>query len=181
VALRGETRALWRRYEAIAIVEQIPGVTGVDGRDLRVPPSGLSDAAVEQSLRQLLSVSADLDDRTLAVSVKNGTAVLSGSVLDQRSLQRVIDLVAGIRGVREIENLTTVSTKQQRRDSWRQKRLQEALAYLPAAKKVLVTVFGDVAVLEGEVPSLAAKRHIVQQIRQRSEVGRVVDKLRPRK
>lgn len=177
-ALTGRVDRLWKKQRIDALIAQIPGIRAVVLRDLEVTPSGLRDGEIARSLRALLRGASSIEDRTLAVSVHDGHAVVSGSVISDEEWEHVRDLIALARGVCSITDLTVSEPKRKASDRSVARRLQSALrALLPEAEAVRPAVLGQVAVLRGQAPRLVTRREAERIARRDPSVKRVVNKI----
>jgi osmotically-inducible protein OsmY len=75
----------------------------------------------------------------------------SGSVADRLELERLNEIVSHVKGVREIDNLATVSPLQEDKDRVVARRVHNVFTLFFPLEKVSVSVFGGVAVLSGRV------------------------------
>jgi osmotically-inducible protein OsmY len=177
VRLTGSIDGLWQRPLVAELVARVPGVRGVVTEGLRVPPSGLSDAAVGRAVRRLLRTMPGVAEESLTVAVHNGVVSLAGSLTSRRELEEVLRAVSDVRGVREIDNLLVVSPGQLDDDRRVARRLQGALERLFPGREIAVKVFGGVVVLRGVVEDLVTKRRVEEVAVNDPATTRVIDKL----
>jgi hypothetical protein len=78
--LAGEVATLWRKRRIEGSAERMPGIASVISRHLTVSPSGLGDREIARKIRALLRAATSVEEQTLAVSVDDGHAVLTGTV-----------------------------------------------------------------------------------------------------
>jgi osmotically-inducible protein OsmY len=114
VRLAGRVRALWKRRYLEEHVSRMPGVVDVDASDLEVERSGRSDREIEASVRSLLRGASSIGDRRLAVSVRDGHVVLTGTVLNREEFLHARDLMARVEGVRGVANRTVEAPPRER-------------------------------------------------------------------
>ncbi|OGQ85875.1 MAG: hypothetical protein A2289_17250 [Deltaproteobacteria bacterium RIFOXYA12_FULL_58_15] len=175
--LEGEVDRLWKKDAIEELVALVPGVTGVFTEKVRVGPSGLSDQEIGQSVESLLRTTTTGTFDTIAVSVENGSARLAGSIDSKIELRRIVDLIKHVNGVRSVETLVTVSPSQRRSDRSLANRINKGLFSIFANPSVTVLVFGNIAVVSGNVRSLATKRKILRYLDGTDGVERLVDKV----
>jgi osmotically-inducible protein OsmY len=175
--LAGEVDTLWRKRRIEESAEQMPGVASVIARGLSVPPSGRSDREIERNIRALLRAASNAEGRTLAVSVDDGHAVLTGTVSSRHEFERLRELVGNLYGVRSLTDRTEGAPAKKRRDQALARRLQSMLSHLFPSADVRVAVIQGVAVLTGGVPRLDVKRAIESRISQDESIDRVASKI----
>jgi osmotically-inducible protein OsmY len=179
-ALSGEVDALWKVYVAEQVVQEVPGIVEVNVNAVAVSGPARSDGAIANAIRQVLEQSSVVDSSTLALRVDNGHVVIAGSTSDRKELERALDLVERVHGVRSIDNYATVSDTAKQQDQRVAERVRTAVRAHYPKSKVDVAVFGGIGVLSGVVES-AARRCALQKLVDGQEgVNRVVDKLRVR-
>jgi len=178
VYLQGEVDALWKRNLIGDVAGQVEGVRHVVTRGLEVDPPQSDDRDVARAVDGLLAATAEIDETTLGVDVADGVVTLAGTVDHRDELLRVEELLAHVKGVRAIENLTTVSPATREQDAARARRLRRQLAAFAPDDELAVSVFGPVAVLRGRVSTVARRNAIGRWLRRRERVQRVVDRLR---
>lgn len=176
--LEGRVASLQVREAIIAFASGIPGVRAIADAGLSVRPSGTPDRTVESRVRELLSDVAEGD--TLSISVSDGHVVLMGSVENREAFEQVVSLLSSVRGVRGITNATRESGVHRRRDHRVAASLQRAIEQAHPRAQVRVAVLGEVAVLTGEVDTIATRAAIRRRARGEQEVRRVVDKMHVR-
>lgn len=176
--LDGTVDALWKVHLAEQVASQVPGVDEVVSTAVSVTGPVHTDRAITNAIRQVLKHATEVDFSTLAIRVDDGRVILTGTALDRQELQRATDLIQHVRGVREIENLTTVSAGAKKLDRKLVAQLRQALTTHHPTMKVDVTVFGGIAVLTGKVARAATRRELVRFIAGQDGVHRVVDRMR---
>ena len=174
--VRGAVPSLWMRERLIRTLEHVPGVRGVLAQELEVDPPRRPDAELARNVRSVLRSVAAADPKTLSVAVSDGKVTLAGVVDRHHELQRLLEIVANVRGVREIDNLVTVSNDAAVKARQLARRIRTGLETLSSAD-VEVTVFGNVVVLRGNAPSLSCKRSAHDLAMSMRGVERVVDKI----
>lgn len=173
--LSGTLPSLSVRQSVLAFASRIPGVRAiVDGR-LTVRPSGSSDRTVAGRVRAILGDIVEGD--TLSVSVDDGHVVLMGTVESRAAFEQVVGLLASVRGVRDITNLTGESGVRRRRDHRVAASLQREIERSHPQARVRVAVVAGVAVLTGRVDLVATRSEIRRLVERVGEVERVVDKI----
>ncbi|MGB5809630.1 MAG: BON domain-containing protein, partial [Polyangiales bacterium] len=177
VILEGVVDALWKLELAIQIVSETPGVEDVLGDAVDVQGEPRSDRAIASAVRTVLQHASSIEPSTLAVAVRDGVVVLTGTAVDRRELARALQLVGQVHGVRKIDNYVAVSVRGKQQDRTVARRVTSALrARFPDAD-VEVAVFGGIAVVSGTVERASTRLAIGTLISNQDGVGRVVDKL----
>ena len=64
----------------------------------------VQDAALNDRVEMLLRTDIGLAGAQFRVQTKSGIVSLAGNVPDEHALRRALDLVSGVRGVREVRN-----------------------------------------------------------------------------
>lgn len=177
VSLAGQTESLWNKIRLQEILSAVPGVRAVMVHNLWVPPTGHSDRDLSKSVRQLLQNTSAVDHTTLSFGVRNGYLTIAGTLRDRQELQRVRDMLVHMRGIRGIENLTTVSPSSKKQDHASAVRIRKALRTVFPSEQVNVAVFAGVAVLSGRVKMLSTKQKIQRRVELDRAVGRVINKV----
>ncbi len=178
VYLQGGVDALWKRRLIERVASEVDGVRHVVSRALEVEPHPTTDRAIARSVEALLAATSDIDETTLGLDVQDGVLTLAGTVDHREELKRLEELLSHVKGVREIENLSTVSPTTREQDAARARQLRRRLAAIAGPDDVLVSVFGTTAVARGEVASLERKDSLRRWLQRRRGVERVVDRLR---
>lgn len=177
VFLSGRTDSLWHKPKLQSLAAEVPGVTGVVAHDLVVAPMPASDPEIRRRVLRVMRDTSDIDEATLAVRVEDGHVVLSGTVAQRSELDRVMELLGHVKGVRSIERLAVVSGKQKQRDRTVVARLRRLLAERFPQEQVEVSFFGATAVLSGRVHALVVKRLMEQTMLSDPGVARLVNKV----
>lgn len=175
--LAGEVFTLWKMRRVEQFAEQMPGVASVIARGLSVVPSGLSDREIARNIRGLLRGAMSVEERTLAVSVDDGHAVLKGTVSSLDELERLQQLLGNVWGVRSLTDQTDRAPAKKRRDQAVARHLQLVLSQLFPRADVRVAVIQGVAVLTGRVDRLDVKRAIESRISRDESIERVASKI----
>jgi osmotically-inducible protein OsmY len=175
--LSGETSLLWKKQVAEDGAAAVPGIKSAVAHDLHVARSDVSDRSLASRVRRLLSDTSQVEESTLVVRVERGYLTLAGSVSSRFELNRVVDLLANVRGVRGIDRLAVVSSKQQRRDRAAAKRLRQVVANRFPDEEVSVAFFGSVAELSGQVDRLRRKKEVERVVADQDAVDRVINKI----
>jgi len=175
--LSGQTTFLWKKQLAQDAAAGVAGIQGVVARDLHVSRSDISDRTLAGRVRRVLRDTSEVDESTLAVRVERGHVTLAGSVASRHELGRAVDLLANLRGVRSVDRLAVVSSRQQQRDRSAAKGLRQLLASRYPDDDVKLAYFGSVAELSGRVERLQRRREIERVVADHDAVGRVIDKI----
>ncbi len=175
--VEGAVDSLWKLRRVIQRISLVPGITSIDDRKLSLNVASVEDRALEESLRTMMAVAPSVEDSTLSVSAQDGEVTLAG-VVDSRSARRRLEqMVEGVQGVHSISNLLSVSSKGVETGKDHADALQNLLDRAFGQAKVTASVFGSVAVLTGNAPTLAARTDIVEAVEDAGFVDRVVDKI----
>jgi osmotically-inducible protein OsmY len=175
--LAGEVATLWRKRRIEESAERMPGVASVISRGLSVLPSGLGDREIARKIRALLRGATSVEEQTLAVSVDDGHAVLTGTVSSRDELERLQQLLGNVWGVRSLTDQTDRAPAKKLRDQVLARRFQSMLSHLFPSADVRVAVVGEVAVLTGRVARLEAKRAIESLVSRDESIERVASKI----
>jgi len=68
------------------------------------------DSALHDKVETLLRTDVGLAGSLFRVQAKGGVVTLGGSVPDEHSLRRALDLVSGVHGVREVRNTMEIES-----------------------------------------------------------------------
>jgi osmotically-inducible protein OsmY len=175
--LAGEVDTLWMKRRIEQAAEQMPGVASVITRGLSVLPSGLDDREIARNIRALLRGAASVEEQTLAVSVNDGHAILTGTVSSRDELERLRELVANMHGVRSLTDRTDRAPSKKRRDQTVARRLQSMLTQLFPRADARVAVIHGVAELTGCVDRLEERRAIESRISRDESIERIASKI----
>jgi osmotically-inducible protein OsmY len=176
VWLGGAVDRLSQRHDAEQTVAAIPGVRGVLARGVRVR-ARVPDREIRQAVRRLLDRAAAPSGATVAIAVDAGTVALAGSVASKHDGDEVVDLVARIRGVKEIENDLVPSRARQAGDASVATHLRKIVRTIAPDERIDVAYFGGIAVLTGRVSSMSTRRVLTRAAGRLASVRRVIDKL----
>lgn len=175
-ALRGTLESLADRDEIERRIAMVPGVTSLDVSPVRIEPVPVGDARLATTCRRLIA--NECDPETVRVSVQNGRVRFDGDAASAREVERLRELTARVQGVRDIELAIAVGRGSARRSRGTQRRLDALLRSLFVDAEFSLVCHGEIAVLEGRVPTLHLKRSMQRFVEQDGAVGRVVNKLR---
>jgi osmotically-inducible protein OsmY len=173
--LDGEVSAMWRIREMEKAAMSVPDITDVISEHLTVRDWGLTDRQVARATRQMIRNTSDVDDKSIAVSVKEGIVTMAGDAVSRDELCRLRSLVEHVRGVRGIANVATIAPQSARKNRQVAKKLRERLDRQKG--DIDVSVFGGVAVLSGYVESAKDKYAARETALRVDGVHRVADKL----
>jgi osmotically-inducible protein OsmY len=176
--IKGTMDSLWKIREADAILRETPGLKGIASKGLAVSGHQVNDREIASATRKLIKGVSAVDERTLAVSVKDGVVTLAGTSPSAAETQRILGLIEHLRGVRKVRNLTTVGAEQARADRNVARSLSKAIGVTFPASRIEVSVFGGVAVLSGKAGSAISHTGIRRLAARHDGVFRVVDKMR---
>ena len=103
VVLTGEVRLYEQKLVSDRMAWTTPGVFEVDNEIRVVPMSPLSDAAIEQKVKEIVKADEQLRAAEVTINVTNGEVFLRGSFLGFRDPLRLKHKVAEIEGVIDIK------------------------------------------------------------------------------
>ncbi len=175
--LSGQATFLWKKQLAQDAAAGVAGIQGVVARDLHVVRTDISDRTLAGRVRRVLRDTSQVDESTLAVRVERCHVTLAGSVASRHELARAVDLLANLRGVREVDRVAVVSPKQQKRDRSAARGLQQLLSSRFGDDEVKLSYFGSVAELSGRVERLQRRREIERLVADHDAVDRVINKI----
>jgi osmotically-inducible protein OsmY len=158
-------------------VAHVQGVKGTVVDHLVVAPSGRSDRALSRDVQSVLAAVSEVSDDTLSVAVRNGYVTAVGSTADRREMDRLLDVLCNVRGVRGVHNFTTISRRQKANDRALTRRISRMLGVRFPRERVDATVFGNVAVLSGKASRLAVKHELESAVLDHPSISRVVNKV----
>jgi osmotically-inducible protein OsmY len=177
ILLKGSLDALWKLELARQVVSDVSGVDDVIADGVEIVGMQQDDRKVARAIRTILKHASAVEGSTLAVAVRSGEVTLAGSVEDRQEARRAVQLVRQVRGVRRIQDFLVVSKKAKRRDSSLARRVRSAVTSRYPRLPVDLSVFGNVAVVSGRVPSARYREQLRELVEGQAGVERVVDKL----
>jgi osmotically-inducible protein OsmY len=177
VFLGGETDALWKVRKAVDLLSARPEVQDVVADGVRVARAGIPDRSLALAARNVLRHAMPKVAATLGFDVTNGHVTVSGSVADRQDMQRVIQLLEQIDGIRSIDNLVTISPRTQARDRTAAQRLARMVRNSFPRARVDVSVFSGVAVVRGRADGAVERRAIESALLRQPGIERIVSKV----
>jgi osmotically-inducible protein OsmY len=180
ILLKGTVDALWKLELARQVVAEVNGVDDVIADGVEVQGIQEDDRKVARAVRTVLKHASSVDGSTLAVAVRSGEVTLAGSVVDRQEARRAMELVRQVRGVRRIQDYLVVSKTAKHRDHSLARRVRTAVTSRYPRLPVDLSVFGNVAVMSGRVPSARYRDQVRELVEKEAGVERVVDKLQVR-
>lgn len=177
VHLSGAISTYWRKRELKRLLARIPGVTRIVGTHLNVEPSTRTDRQIAYAVRSILRSTTMVDDATVSVGVRGGTLTLAGTVSNRQELERIVEIVSNVIGVRDLENSLVIAGKAKKHDGVTARRLNGALKKWFPGDRVHVAVFARVAVISGKVRNLSRRLELAQFVGQEPAITRVINKL----
>lgn len=160
VLLSGDVDDLLAKERAARIAETVKGVRSVVNR-IRVDlPEERDDVSIADDIREALLLDPAADSYEVAVSVRDGNAVLSGTVDSWRERQLCENVAKGVRGVREITDQIRIAHDPERTDAEILSEIEGALHWSTLVDDTLIDVRVDDGnvTLVGVVGSAAEKR-----------------------
>jgi osmotically-inducible protein OsmY len=177
ILLKGSLDALWKLELARQVVSDVSGVDDVIADGVEIVGVERDDRKIGRAIRSVLKHASSVEGSTLAVAVRSGEVTLAGSVADRQEAKRAVQLVQQVRGVRKIQDYLVVSKRAKRRDKSLARRVRTALTSRYPKLPIDLSVFGNVAVMSGRVPSARYREQVRDLIENQKGVDRVVDKL----
>jgi hyperosmotically inducible protein len=107
IMLSGTVSNLWLKMETINRAIKIPGMVSVQS-DLIIPSAESDAKLVSEVTKQITGYSRFTVYDDFEGSVKNGVVHLSGAVTEELKLSDVIERIAKVHGVQDIDNKVTV-------------------------------------------------------------------------
>lgn len=177
VSIRGRIDAYWKLRYLERALASIPNVSALLTSAVSLDIKRKSDRQLERDIRGLVSVSHELHNRTLDISVSKGHVRIRGSAADANELERLEGLVNQIEPVKSISTVVVVSDEQSRRDSSFASYLNKRLLSVFPSSDIRASVFGGVAVLRGHVSTLTQALDASKVANRMLGIRRVVNKL----
>ena len=177
VRVRGRVASLWQKHRVRNLLEHVPGVTAIVDRELEVQPPKRPDDDLQRHVQDLVACVPGIEPGTLSVSVHDGQVELAGNVGSRGKMQRLVEMISNVEGIRSVHNHAVVTHQGAKRSANLARALEGGVRALHPDADVHVSVFGSVAVLTGSVPVLALRSEIERQMRRRNEIDRVVNKI----
>ncbi|MCK9531280.1 MAG: BON domain-containing protein [Gammaproteobacteria bacterium] len=152
-------RLLWQR-RAERAAETVRGVRHVVNRIAVMPPSHVPDLELAAGAHRALAAVPGLALTDVTVQVENGRVQLEGVAGSPAMRDWADEVVAGLMGVREVQNRMSIAPGGARADAPLVDALYRAIAFdgLLEGDRVQVTASGSRATLTGEVNSAAERR-----------------------
>jgi len=177
IVLRGSLDGLWKLELARQIASEVAGVEEVVAEGVEITGPARDDRDVAAAVRQVLRHASDTDASTLALSVRSGEVTVTGSVRDKHEASRALTLIEHVRGVRRVNDYLVISPKAKNADKALARRVRHAMKTKYPDARVDVAVFGNVAVVSGQVSRASVREAMKKLIYRQEGVERVVDKL----
>ena len=180
VTLSGVVATYAERREAERAALRVRGVTAV-AEELRVQPEErdvVHDDQLAGTVARALADSADVPAHSVAVVVRQGVVMLSGTVETHQQRAAARRIVAGLRGVRGIDSRIELRRRPSAPDA--QERIRAAIRRNAVidANHVTVRMEDTTAVLEGTVRSFAERRQAEHAAWASPHVTAVEDRIR---
>lgn len=173
----GSVDTPWKKRLVEEVVASTPGVEGAVVNRLFVEGRQAEDADIAQATRTALRWSGEVDLSTVAVSVRSGCVVLTGTVRDGAEAQIAVESAARIRGVRQVEDRIVVSPLRRLREVSVAASVRQALRGRFPALRIDAAFYGGTAVLRGATPTLRDALAAASLAARQPGVRRVVNKL----
>ena len=111
----------------------------------------------------------------------DGTVTLVGTMMGERERDLARRTIAAVDGVRDIDDLTTLSRTQKAADRRARQRAEIAVqSLLDENDRLRISVFGHVGLISGRVNSLEKRDAVERAIVQATPVSRVINELTTR-
>jgi osmotically-inducible protein OsmY len=152
-------RLLWQ-HRAERAAETVRGVRHVVNRIAVMPPTHVPDHELVSGARRALASAPGLALTGLGIQAENGRVHLVGVAGSPAMRDRADEVVAGLMGVREVQNRMTIAPGGARADAPLAEALHRAIAFdgLLEGERVQVMAKGSRVTLAGEVNSAAERR-----------------------
>ncbi len=108
VTLSGSVPSYYQAQLAEQLAREIIGVGWVLN-DLKVDVENRSDEAIGTDVRRAVNLTTYLDSQNIKIYVQGGTVILAGSVNTLYEKTQVMDVIAPVRGIRQVVNNLTVN------------------------------------------------------------------------
>ncbi|MCL2330894.1 MAG: BON domain-containing protein [Phycisphaerae bacterium] len=171
VTLRGCVPSARTKLAVQELVESTPGCCEVSNKLEVVPPGGVADDEIAESIRSMLERRSGITKGAITIHVEGGIVTLNGATATQAEYAVVEEVARSTRGVRDVHNLLIIDRDAQNEDESLQQEIQSALAAERDLHEmdIHVAVSGDLIVLSG---------HVRDQ-RQKVRAGEVTQRVRP--
>ena len=171
VTLRGCVPSARAKLAVQELVESTPGCCAIINKLEVVPPGGVADDEIAESIRRTLEHRSGITKGAITVHVEGGLVTLNGAAATQTEYTVVEEVARSVRGVRDVHNLLIIDRDAQNEDESLQQEIQSALAADRDLHEmdIRVAVSGDLIVLSG---------HVRDQ-RQKVRAGEVTQRVRP--
>jgi osmotically-inducible protein OsmY len=152
-------RLLWQR-RAERAAETVRGVRTVVNRIAIMSPELVPDSELEQRIHRVLTTMPDQGVSDVAVSVEHGRVRLEGKATSAMAREHADDLVAGMIGVREVQNRLVLAPERRLSGAALAEAVQHAIDFdaLLSGGRIEATADGTKVRLVGEVHSAAERR-----------------------
>ncbi len=177
VSVRGSLDAYWKLRHLERALAALPNVSALLTSAITLNIKKKNDRQLERDIRGLISVSSELHNRTLDISVSEGHVTIRGSAKDAAELERLEELISQMKAVCGVSVVVVVSEQQSKRDSTFASSLNRRLLAVFPESDIRASVFGGVAVLRGKVASLAQALDASKAANRVAGIKRVVNKL----
>jgi osmotically-inducible protein OsmY len=180
VTLTGRVPFLSVKREAEQDVRNTVGVISVRNQLLVQSNSSLTDSDIRTRIRSVFSRDPVLENFPLAVSVREGTVLLTGTVNSIYERNHAENRTSKIRGVQSIQNHIAFSTKEENKTDWEiQLDIENQVWWSPflSEQDIVATVHDGKATLNGSV-AYAHQRLIAEQQAFEAGASVVMNRLR---
>lgn len=177
VFMTGDVQAFWQLKLAQEIIANIPGVQAVYNRRTIIKGRKIKDQKISDDIRKIIKSFTSLKDSTLNITVNNGTVNISGTTEHRYEINRLKDIFAHIKGIRDLKLQFVSSKLLAKRDSTIASQISKQIKEFFPDKKIHVSVIGNVVVLRGHVQRLLTSLSIENLVLSQNGIKRVINKL----
>ena len=162
VTLTGTVGSLAEKRAATRLVESIRGVDRVQNQ-LEVRGQQVPDARLRQEVHAALAQSPSLQDSRLGITVQDGQVELLGSTDTQAKKELAAEIVANVRGVRDVQNEIHLDSGPNRTEGEIKEEIQARIEWDSriSEENIAVQVEGTEVNLSGTVDTALERRAAV--------------------
>lgn len=178
--LEGTVSSLLKKMELVSLVESIPGIESVLSAQVEAENLPANAKELTANIRSALQYTDGVESITIcAAADETGVVTVAGTTASERERDLMRRVIAGVPGVRAINDLCTLSISQKQRDRQNQRRAELALqSEITAPDRLRVSIFGPVGFVAGRVKNIAQHHAAERVLREQTPVDRVINEIR---